>query len=118
MDMDQAIMAHVSWKQRFRDHLDGKLKLDAAIVQRPDLCELGEWLVEEEKRYQAMPEFGVVKQRHAEFHKMAAEVLRTSVGQSHEQAAKLIAWNSAYGTATSACVSALVSLRDKLKMRH
>ncbi|MBL8229340.1 MAG: CZB domain-containing protein [Bryobacterales bacterium] len=114
MDINQAIMAHMNWKQKFRSHLDGKEKLDAATVKRSDACELGKWLAGEGAAHAKLPEFAAVREKHADFHRTAGSVLVSAEKLSKDESLKLIEWSSEFGKATNACVNALAALRDKL----
>lgn len=82
MNFDEAISAHQRWKTRLRLHIDGKSTeaLDPAQVGKDDQCDLGRWIYGEGARVMgAKAEFQDVKQSHAHFHSVAADVLRKSL---------------------------------------
>lgn len=112
--LDQAILAHTGWKKKFHSHLEGTETLDPATVKRPDACELGKWLAGEGAVYAKLPEFAAVREKHADFHRIAGSVVVSAQSLSKDESLKLIDWTSEFGKATSACVNALAALRDKV----
>jgi len=78
MNVNGAINAHVAWKQRLADYLEGKGDaLDPAVVGRDDRCELGQWIHAEAPKRSADADFGALRAQHADFHKRAAAVIET-----------------------------------------
>ena len=76
MDFDGVIHAHMQWKIKLRDYLDGRGdKLDAKVVCRDDKCALGQWIYGKGAGHAAKPSFGTLKTRHADFHRCAAHVI-------------------------------------------
>ena len=76
-DFDRIIQAHMQWKVRLRDYVDGKGgRLDAAEVERDDKCELGCWIHGEGQRFARDACFGRLRDTHARFHKCAAHIVR------------------------------------------
>lgn len=78
MNILEAINAHVSWKFRLKRYIEDTSDetLDPAEVARDDCCALGQWLKAEEGRFAAKPLYRQVVEDHAEFHRIAAEVVR------------------------------------------
>jgi Chemoreceptor zinc-binding domain len=82
MDWMQIINAHVIWKQRLLACIEGtrEERLDPEVVSRDDQCALGRWIYGEGKRYDVLPEYEVVRERHPRFHIAASEVVRMRSG--------------------------------------
>ncbi len=78
IDIPAAIQAHVLWKLRLQNYINGKGEaLDAAVVGCDCDCVLGHWIHSEgEEVYGPHPTFREVKAIHAEFHRRAGEVVR------------------------------------------
>lgn len=113
MDFAAAILAHINWKKRFAAHLDGWERLDAAMVEKDDLCDLGKW-IHESTRLGKLAEFESLKEKHAAFHRAAADIIRRTKGLPVQQAKRLLETDTAYNTASSDCVNAIATLRDRL----
>ena len=76
MDFDGVIRAHLQWKNKLRDYLDGcGDKLDPKVVCRDDKCALGQWIYGKGADHVARPSFAPLKARHADFHRCAAQVV-------------------------------------------
>ena len=81
MDFDGVIQAHMQWKSKLRDFLDGKGdKLDPAVVGRDDKCALGQWIYGKGAAHSHKPGFAQLKGKHADFHQCAAHVIRLAQG--------------------------------------
>ncbi len=77
MNLDDAVAAHVDWKNKLAAYLnkpDHSLK--RAEVEPDDRCALGKWLKGEGNKYSMLPEFSKVTAEHARFHKAADDVIR------------------------------------------
>jgi methyl-accepting chemotaxis protein len=116
VDFDQAILAHIKWKTRLKNYLNGKEQIDLAILSMDHQCELGKWIHGEAKaKYASDPTFADLKLKHAQFHTVAATVARNANGLSADEASKAIdAVSSEYGRASTECVLALKTLRDRV----
>ncbi|HJV89620.1 MAG TPA: CZB domain-containing protein [Holophagaceae bacterium] len=81
MDFQEAMAAHRKWKAHLRLHIDGSStdRMDPDLIGREDLCDLGCWIQGEGGlTMAAKPEFQTLRETHARFHQVAAEVLRLS----------------------------------------
>ncbi|MDD5297304.1 MAG: methyl-accepting chemotaxis protein [Rhodocyclaceae bacterium] len=77
MDFDGVIHAHLQWKSKLRDFLDGKGdKLDPAVVGRDDKCALGQWIYGTGAAHGHKPGFIKLKEKHADFHRCAGHVIQ------------------------------------------
>jgi hypothetical protein len=88
MNFLDAINAHVAWKLRLQRYLDGSSEeyLEPEHVCKDDQCMLGKWIYGNEDRYITSEAFDDVRGKHAEFHKMAAEIVRL-VNTEHKKEA-------------------------------
>lgn len=78
LDVLEALLAHVRWKQRLSNYIEGKgeEKLDSEMVRRNADCALGQWIHGAGGRvYGETPLFRELMTLHAEFHEQAAEVV-------------------------------------------
>jgi methyl-accepting chemotaxis protein len=112
MNIDEAVSAHVQWKARLAAYLakpDQSLK--PIEVGADNKCALGQWLHGEGKAHAGKKEFTDVVQKHSEFHKAAAEVVRrANAGEAVSEEVALGA-RSEFAQASSAAVLALVALK-------
>lgn len=77
-EIDAAIAAHATWKLRLKTAIStGRVEQNVDTVRRCDQCAFGEWLkgptLSDEVR--AGKPFEVVYRLHADFHRIAADVL-------------------------------------------
>jgi hypothetical protein len=89
MNFFDAINAHVAWKVRLQKHVKGisEERLDATIVGRDDLCNLGKWIYTHVDQHGEIPLFRQVQEQHADFHRCAAEIIE-SANRGEQQAAE------------------------------
>lgn len=94
LNFQDAVAAHQKWKARLQASIEGTSseKLDPAVVGRDDQCVLGKWI-----HGQGAATFGSrrvfvdLKIEHAEFHRIAGEVLTAAQAGRSEEAANLLA---------------------------
>jgi len=75
-EISAGIAAHGQWKVKFREFMQGKLELDAAIVQKNDQCQFGKWLESDGKLHLSTPDYQELHELHTSFHAVAATVIR------------------------------------------
>ena len=78
IDFMAAIEAHVRWKVRLENYIDGSSaeKLDAAIVGMDNQCVLGKWIYGSGgQKYGDNPLFQEIREIHTEFHKCSAGIM-------------------------------------------
>ena len=93
MNFEDAVSAHQKWKMRLRMAIDGKSteKLDPNAICKDDQCDLGKWIHGDGgKAMGSKPEFGHLKTSHADFHKIAGDVLRKSLAGDKAAASALL----------------------------
>jgi len=115
MDFDQAIAAHSAWKRNLADYfkkLDGSLK--ASEIALDNKCPLGQWIHGEGSRHSKLPEYSTLKNEHARFHRVAAEVVRRAdSGQSVSEEISLGS-GSEFVKASSAVVMAIAAVKKRV----
>lgn len=85
----EAIDAHIRWKARLRDYIQGFSKEDIKVGD--DQGSLGQWLNGiGGERFGRMPAFSVVRSRHADFHRCAGEVLAVARHEEKERALHML----------------------------
>jgi hypothetical protein len=72
------ISAHVMWKQRLVSLLAGRSEeqLDPLTIALDNQCALGKWIYGDGQMMAKLPAFEEVRSMHAQFHRMAAEVVK------------------------------------------
>ena len=75
---DDAVAAHIKWKIRLTQFIDGTSseKLDANVVCQDNQCALGKWIYGDGAKYQHVGHFDELKDRHAQFHRCAGDVVK------------------------------------------
>ncbi|HYP67922.1 MAG TPA: CZB domain-containing protein [Thiobacillaceae bacterium] len=77
MDWLAIISAHVLWKKRLLAMLDGSSdeKLVPEAIGMDDKCALGKWIYSDGQTFSSTASYETVRAMHAEFHRLAAEVV-------------------------------------------
>jgi hypothetical protein len=102
----------MKWKDRLKQVISGKETLDPLAVAKDDQCDLGRWIHGEGKgKFAALPQYEEVRAAHAQFHRTAADVIRTVKAGDSATAQTMMAYGGAYYSASSACVNAITRLR-------
>ena len=115
IDIESAIEAHLAWRQRLLDYVDGKSSEDL----RPEMvcldyrCQLGQWLNGPGgQRLGHYPAFSILVSRHRYFHEQAAAVVGLSREGKPEQARQTL--SGSYRYASSQVVLLLKELKRGL----
>lgn len=92
MDWMGIINAHVMWKQRLQKLLDGTSEetLNPAIIGMDNRCTLGQWIYGDGQAHRESEAFEEVRLMHADFHKLAAEVVNLHLAGKAEEARGLL----------------------------
>ncbi len=78
MELEQAIQAHASWKQKLTVCLDRPgVTPGVAEIRADSRSELGQWLYGEGKKFASLDEYKLLLAQHAKFHRVAARALET-----------------------------------------
>jgi hypothetical protein len=110
-----AINAHVKWKVRLEDYLNGtsKEKLDPMVICRDDQCVLGKWIHGPAlKHFHKDTTFHQLRSDHAQFHFVAGNVVRHV--QASERAAAEALMDGEYKQASRKVVQELTELHQHI----
>jgi methyl-accepting chemotaxis protein len=112
MNFDEAMVAHMRWKFRLADYIQGKSteKLDPTVVGLDDRCDLGKWIHEQSDKA-CDADFKELQREHAAFHQTAASVLEAVAAKKAEDAKSLL--DGLYSTTSSNVIMLIKRLREK-----
>lgn len=99
--LNQAIMAHIAWKQRLRQAVELG-QSDASSVKAlasKDRCSVGNWLYND-PHAREHDHYAAVERLHAKFHQSASEVLWLALNHRGDEAERLMNSRSSF-TVTS-----------------
>ncbi len=103
--INKAIGSHSLWKQRLMAAIEaGNPKLTVDQIAKDDACELGKWLYSASipEALRQTPDFQACRELHAEFHKVAAEVLRLAVSGNKGAALAALGSDTKFANLSSA----------------
>lgn len=117
MDWMGIIGAHVMWKKRLQNLLDGVSEetLSPDDVGMDNKCALGQWIYGDGQTFRDASKFEDVRLMHAEFHRLAAEVVRLYQDGAQEQAAQLL--GGEYSRHSERLKHRILSLSNEVKSR-
>ncbi len=92
IDWLKIITAHVAWKQRLEQFLQGTSTEDLKpeVIAVDNRCDLGKWIYGAGKTFNRSPEYVVVKDLHANFHTIAAKIVSHHLLGESQQAQALL----------------------------
>lgn len=113
MNFDEAIAAHIKWKVRLSQFIDGTSaeKLQSASVCKDNLCDLGKWIYGDGVKYKPLPHYQDLVKKHANFHICAGEVVRKVEGG--DKAGAHAALGGAFSAASKETVTAIMDLKKE-----
>ena len=111
-EITKAIGVHGMWKSHIRSAIDsGKSDLRPENVSIDSQCEFGKWLyggtIPAESRNGA--HYETVRRLHAEFHKVAAEVLKLALAGRADEATRMISPNSAFANLSANLTTSMMA---------
>ena len=113
--IDKAVLAHKEWKTRLEHAIQtGQSEFSPAIVKGDNSCEFGKWLYGLAASDKSGSDFKTVRDLHAEFHKIAGEILQQAISGQQEEAMKNLSFGGTYGVASSKLTTALYEWKKKL----
>lgn len=112
MNFDDAIAAHLKWKARLDQFIEGTSNesLNSATICKDNLCDLGKWIYGDGAKYQAAPPYADLVKKHAHFHVCAADVVKLVEGGDKPAATSLL--SGAFASASAETVAAIKTLRE------
>jgi hypothetical protein len=111
----EAITAHVRWKMRLEECLNGTSKetLDPMTICRDDQCVLGKWIYGPALRYFSNSgEFQQLRTDHAQFHFLAGNVVKKA--QENDRAGATALMTNEYSQVSNKVVRALTELNKQV----
>lgn len=111
IDLVKAVEAHINWKLRLQNYLDGKSaeKLDPMVICRDDQCELGKWIHgPATDHFHGVEAFNHLRADHAQFHYVAGNVIKHAQDNNRPAAEALM--GSEYSHVSHKVVMALTEL--------
>ncbi len=121
LDFYSAIATHQRWKNRLKDVVSGRSQesLDPAVVGRCDACDLGIWL-EAQANDARIPAhlMDQLKQEHAQFHSLAADIIRLTDQGRNEEAMQALRTDAPYNRASHRVARLLSQIYFELSEFH
>lgn len=121
LDFYSAIATHQRWKNRLKAAIRGESTevLEADAVGRSDVCALGQWLLQQE-RHPDIPAhlMSALQEEHAEFHRLAAEVIRLADSGQTQQALEALRTDAPYSRASHRVTKLLSQIFLQLSEFH
>ena len=118
IDLDpitHAIASHAKWKFRLRQAIKtGQSEWTSDGVRKDDQCEFGKWLRSIPAGEQRDEHWKAVLDRHAEFHKAAADVLELALAGRRSEAEQAIDPGSRFAEASKGLTLAMMAWKDEL----
>lgn len=91
VDFDEFVHVHEQWSKKLRRVVEGRSEpQDPEIVSCDDQCTLGEWIHGAGTRFEAEAIYRTLREKHAQFHQCAGDVLRHVIVGEREQANHLL----------------------------
>jgi len=116
MSYDEHVLAHMKWKARLKNHLNGHEHIDNGTLAKDNLCELGKWIYGDGQRHAKVRAFEDLKARHTKFHLVAASVASNAMSYSPDKVKELLdPMKSEFGRATSDVINALSNAKSLLE---
>ena len=111
MNFDDAIAAHIKWKVRLTQFIDGTSseKLQSATVCKDNLCDLGKWIYGDGVKYKPLPHYQDLVKKHANFHVCAADVVKKVEGNDKSGAKSAL--GGPFAAASKETVTAIMELK-------
>jgi hypothetical protein len=113
MNFDDAIAAHIKWKVRLTQFIDGTSAetLSSATICKDNLCDLGKWIYGEGVKFKPLTNYQDLVKKHANFHVCAAEVVKKVEGG--DKAGAKSALGGPFAGASKETVAAIMELKKE-----
>lgn len=113
MNFDDAVAAHVKWKDRLNQFIDGTSveQLKSDVVCKDNMCDLGKWIYGEGASFKAKSNYTALVNKHAHFHVCASDVVKKVEGNDKSGAKSLL--DGAFAAASAETVSAIMALKQE-----
>lgn len=119
MDLDEAIQAHSSWKQKLATCLDRPgATPKTAEIRADNRSELGQWLYGEGKKFSSLDEYKLLLAEHARFHRAAAKAVEQVRAGEVTKEVVYQGSDSEFASASRNVVAAINALKNRLAARQ
>jgi chemoreceptor zinc-binding protein len=111
--IDAAINAHTQWFLRLKGAIErGSSEFEPDIVKTDNNCEFGKWLYGDfPPQLKDTPIYNEIRERHARFHRQAAEILTLALNQEREEALKMLDPFSEFKRSSLALIARMTELK-------
>lgn len=107
-EISKAIGAHGMWKQRLKQAIDGgSSEFTVERVKADNNCDFGKWLYSLGDKEKGTANFKSVRELHADFHKVASDVLGKAL--KGDKTAATAAMDGAFASASSKLTAAMMA---------
>jgi hypothetical protein len=112
-NITRGIAAHAKWKFYLRQAIEtGRSEWTVAGVRVDDRCEFGTWLQALPPEQRLGEHWKTVSERHAEFHRAAADVLELALAGRRAEAETAIAQSSRFAEVSKQLTLAMMAWKD------
>jgi len=113
MNFDDAIAAHIKWKVRLTQFIDGTSTetLSSANVCKDNLCDLGKWIYGEGAKFKAAGHYQDLVKKHANFHVCAGDIVKKV--ESGDKAGAKTALGGPFAGASKETVAAIMEVKKE-----
>ena len=112
-NLDRAIAAHAKWKYHLMDAIStGKFEGRVSDARSATACEFGKWLSAMPLSERLSEHYKQVGALHAEFHRLAADVLELALAGRKVEATAAMAPRSRFATVSSNLTVAITAWKD------
>lgn len=112
--IDAAIVAHSRWITELKIAIeDGTSELEPETIKTDNQCEFGKWLYDGfPKSGHESPAFQDIRDTHAAFHRVAANILRLAMDGQKDEALKLMDFRGEFMRLSGRLILLLKGLRS------
>lgn len=115
MNFDEAIKVHTYWKVTLRWMINGHRAVDADEKSDAHRCELGNWIDQVGAEFGSLPEFQMLKHEHAEFHRVAGEVISKVQQGLVAEADVMLSTEGSFTAASARTIDAIRALKARVE---
>jgi hypothetical protein len=117
-DIDKAIGAHETWKNRFNSAIElGETEIPIETIRTDNQCEFGKWLYGKtiSSKDKSTTYYKSVRLLHSAFHRTAAHVAELAINGKKDDAEKMIASDGEYNLISSKLIQVLTEWKLESK---
>jgi methyl-accepting chemotaxis protein len=112
---DDAIAAHIEWRFRLNQFIDGTgtEHIDSSTVCKDNLCALGKWIYGEGVTHRDAKHYADLVAKHANFHRCAGDIVKKV--DSHDKAGAVSILNGEFSISAKETVTAIMDLKKEIE---